>query len=555
MKRFNDSKITLLLLPFAVALMLAAESAKADFTFGDPVNIESVISFIDPDTDGIDCFSFDGLEIYISSGRGTGYGGSDLWVLRRASINVDWSAPENLGSAVNGTNSEWGSSISSDGLTLYFNSNRPGGYGQHDIYMTARATKNDPWGDAVNLGPTVNTSAYEYCPWISVDGLELYFCSDRSGGYGGLDIWVTRRATGRDPWVAPVNLGPVVNTEYDEVYLSLSPDSLLLLFSDSEWDPARPRGYGAADMWMTRRASLSEPWQAAVNFGPKVNGPAADLGPRISPDARTLYYSTESAHGYDNYQAPILRVVDFNGDAKVDLEDFSKLAQYWGQSQSSVDIGPMAWGDGIVDLKDLFVFSAYWLTGLSPISHWNLDETDGWAAHDSAGAHDGFVMTANPLWRPVGGKIDGALEFDGIDDYVSTPFILDPGAGPFSVFAWVKGGAAGQVVLSQKGGADWLCADPVEGKLMTGLKAADQGQALISQSVITDGQWHNVGLTWDGSNRILYLDYAEVAKDTQAALPASQGGLQIGAGKGLEAGSFWSGLIDDVQIYDRAVTP
>jgi hypothetical protein len=558
MKRFNDSKITLLLLAFAVAFMLAAGSANADFTFGDPVNVESVISFIDPDTDGIECLSLDGLEIYISSGRGTGQGRGDVWVLRRASIDADWSAPENLGSAVNTPHNDVLASISPDGLTLYFCSDRPYGDNEtYDVFVTTRATKNDPWGQAVNAGPAINgPGGCNYGVCISPDNLELYVNSSRPGGYARQDIWVARRATANDPWRDAVNIGPVVNTEYSETECCLSPDGLLLLFSDpGGTTQPRPGGYGSADIWMARRATLSDPWQAPVNLGPKINGPADDAWPVISPDGRTLYYSTESAHGYDNCQAPILRILDFNGDAKVDLKDFCRLAQYWGQSQSSVDIGPMPWGDGIVDLKDLLVFSAYWLTGLGPISHWNLDETDGWAAHDSAGAHDGFVMTANPLWRPVGGKINGALELDGTDDYVSTPFILDPGAGPFSVFAWVKGGAAGQVVISQKGGADWLCADPSEGKLMTGLKATDQGQPLISHSVITDGQWHKVGLSWDGSNRILYVDNAEVAKDTQAGLTGSQGGLQIGAGKGLEAGTFWSGLIDDVQIYDRAVTP
>ena len=78
---------------------------------------------------------------------------------------------------------------------------------------------------------------------------------------------------------------------------------------------------------------------------------------------------------------------------------------------------------------------------------------------------------------------------------------------------------------------------------------------LLSQTIVTNGNWHRVGVTWDGKNRILYVDDVEVARDTQASLAASQGGLYIGAGKNLEAGSFWSGLIDDVRIYDRAITP
>jgi hypothetical protein len=81
---------------------------------------------------------------------------------------------------------------------------------------------------------------------------------------------------------------------------------------------------------------------------------------------------------------------------------------------------------------------------------------------------------------------------------------------------------------------------------------------LVSESVITDGAWHHIGLVWDGSNRTLYVDDVEVAKDT-AALPyplkSSDGGLHIGTGKAMEPGTYWSGLIDDVRIYNRAVTP
>jgi len=114
------------------------------------------------------------------------------------------------------------------------------------------------------------------------------------------------------------------------------------------------------------------------------------------------------------------------------------------------------------------------------------------------------------------------------------------------------------VVISQIDGANWLLADPAEGKLMTSLSPPAGRFApppLVSEFVITDGLWHRIGFVWDGSGRILYVDDVEVAKDTQTGLASSQGGLHFGAGKGLEAGSFWSGLIDDVRIYNRAVTP
>jgi len=111
-------------------------------------------------------------------------------------------------------------------------------------------------------------------------------------------------------------------------------------------------------------------------------------------------------------------------------------------------------------------------------------------------------------------------------------------------------------------GATWLSADPTDGKLMTKLMPPAIGlrsppQPMVSEFVITDGNWHRIGFVWDGSYRCLYVDGAEVAKDTKsfAMLESSDGGLFIGAGKAMEPGTYWSGLIDDVRIYDRVVTP
>jgi len=107
-------------------------------------------------------------------------------------------------------------------------------------------------------------------------------------------------------------------------------------------------------------------------------------------------------------------------------------------------------------------------------------------------------------------------------------------------------------------GVNWLLADTSQGKLATNLPAPagrNPAKPLVSGALITDGQSHRVGFVWDGSNRVLSVDGVEVARDTQASLTTSGGGLYIGAGKNLDAGTFWSGLIDDVRIYDRTVMP
>jgi len=196
------------------------------------------------------------------------------------------------------------------------------------------------------------------------------------------------------------------------------------------------------------------------------------------------------------------------------------------------------------------------------VALWKMDETEGSIAYDSIGVNDG-ICHGDPLWQPAGGKLAGALEFDGIDDYVSTGFVLNPEYGPFSVFAWIKDGAPGQVILSQGSGVNWLMADPVDGVLKTDLKepattgrgAPPAGPPLISPTVVTDSYWHRVGFVRDGSDRILYVDDIEVARDTATNLESAGVGLHIGISNAIEPGTYWSGLIDDVRIYNRAVTP
>jgi len=286
-----------------------------------------------------------------------------------------------------------------------------------------------------------------------------------------------------------------------------------------------------------------------------VNGEATSRNTDGRPLGFRLWH-VDSPTSIRHEFVPLIPPIDFNGDQKMDWEDLSTLAQHWLQDEPYVDITPKPYGDNIVNFKDLAVLAQYWLKDFRLLAHWRLDETEGSVAKDRAGTNHG-TLHGDPLWQPAGGQVDGALQFDGIDDYVSTPFILDPANAPFSVFAWIKGGRPGQVFISQtQNGVNWLWADPVEGKLMTNLKTAGRSSApLSSQAAITNAEWHCVGFVWDGSNRILYADDVEVAKDSLAALAGAYGGLHLGAGNTLDAASFFAGLIDDVRIYDRAIIP
>jgi acyl-CoA thioesterase-1 len=250
---------------------------------------------------------------------------------------------------------------------------------------------------------------------------------------------------------------------------------------------------------------------------------------------------------------------DLNSDGIVDSADMCIIIDNWHTSEPSCDLAPPPFGDGIVDVQDLVALAEYLFVYPWTVAYWKLDETEGNVACDSTSYHDGTLVN-DPLWQPSGGIVDGALLFDGNDDYVSTDFVLNPGESQFSVFTWIKDGAPGQVILSQIDGANWLSTDP-EGKLMTELipPKPSRGTAespLISGTIITDEDWHRIGIVWDGSYRILYVDGIDVIKDTAALNPleSADGGLYIGTDKNLGTGTFFSGMIDDVRIYNVSLT-
>ena len=151
-------------------VMVGGGAVNANITLGVPTRVGPVIN----SGDTIDCLSYAGLEMYIVSSRPGGSGGGDMWVLKRPSKDDAWGPAENFWPSVNSPKDDGSSSISADGLTLYFDSDRPSGYGGYDVYMTARPTRTSPWGPAVNAGLNVNRSASDAFAWISPDGLELY---------------------------------------------------------------------------------------------------------------------------------------------------------------------------------------------------------------------------------------------------------------------------------------------------------------------------------------------------------------------------------------------
>jgi Tol biopolymer transport system component len=238
--------------------------------------------------------SSDGLSLVFCSDRD---GHFDLMMSSRASPTAPWGPPVNL-TSVNTPGDEAFPSLSADGLSLFFAdqfsiaSTRPGNMGQADIWVSTRANPQAPWQPPVNLGPAVNSAFFESSPTISNDGRTLVFCSLDRPGHGGADLWMSTRADPNDPlgWTPAVNLGAVINSSYADCCADLSPDGLVLYFSSGR--PVSGRPAGVNHIWVSRRTSLSEPFGAPVSLASSFPDFHTMFDPCLSQDGATLFFNS-----------------------------------------------------------------------------------------------------------------------------------------------------------------------------------------------------------------------------------------------------------------------
>ena len=263
----------------------------------------------------------------------------------------EWSAPVNLGPVINSAFNDIGPALSKDGLSLYFYSNRPGGFGGLDIWVSQRASDEDAGGSPINLGPVINTSATEGVPSFSRDEHWMFFNSNRTGGFGSTDIWVSWRPQTHDDfgWQTPVNLGPGVNSVggdsnatffaneegsaplvffgsnrlggpgAGDVYYSawvdgtFGPATLVAELSSPQPDmggtirfdglefiqfSSRNGSLGNFDLWGSIRKSTSDIWSTPENLGAIVNSVSNELTPHVSPDGRLLIFGSDRPGGF-----------------------------------------------------------------------------------------------------------------------------------------------------------------------------------------------------------------------------------------------------------------
>lgn len=207
-----------------------------------------------------------------------------------------WQKATYLSDKINTPNFNEGSeAISQDGKFLFFTGcNRPDGLGRCDIYVAQK--KGDDWGKPFDLSPPVNTSGWESQPSISADGRTLYFVSNRKGGYGGYDIWKSKLT--EKGWGEPENLGPNINTAGNEQSPFIHADDSTLYFCSNGWP-----GMGGQDLFVSKLGKNGV-WQKPENLGYPINTNGDESGLTISANGSTAYFASNNlngAGGFDIY--------------------------------------------------------------------------------------------------------------------------------------------------------------------------------------------------------------------------------------------------------------
>lgn len=199
-----------------------------------------------------------------------------------------WSKAMRMSEPVNSNDNEGAQCVSQDGRVMFFTAcGRSDGGGRCDIYMCTN--KGDKWSRPRNLGPDVNSPAWESQPSFSIDGKTLYFSSDRKGGYGGKDIWKTVFMNGH--WTTPENLGPTINTPGNESSPYIHYDDKTLYFSSDGHV-----GMGGLDLFLSHCTDTG--WETPTNLGYPINTSGDESGLIVAANGATAIYASEREGGF-----------------------------------------------------------------------------------------------------------------------------------------------------------------------------------------------------------------------------------------------------------------
>ncbi|WP_184549946.1 OmpA family protein [Mucilaginibacter sp. FT3.2] len=208
-------------------------------------------------------------------------------------VNGKWDTATYLSDRINTEQyNEGAQSISQDGKYLFFTGcNRPDGRGRCDIYISQK--KGDDWGKPLDLSPPINTAGWESQPSISADGRTLYFVSNKKGGYGGYDIW--KSSLTDKGWGEPENMGPNINTAYDEQSPFIHADDSTFYFCSNGWP-----GLGNKDLFVSRLGKDGK-WQKPENLGYPINTNGDENGLTLTAYGNYAFFASDNLNGFGGY--------------------------------------------------------------------------------------------------------------------------------------------------------------------------------------------------------------------------------------------------------------
>lgn len=212
--------------------------------------------------------------------------------------NSQWSMAKSIGETINTEGNEASVGISPDGQEILIYKDDDG---DGNIYSTT--LKGDVWSSPVKLNNTINSSYWEPSAFISADEQTIYFTSDRPGGYGGRDLYLSHK-TEKGDWGKAINMGSLINTSFDEDAPYIHPDGITLFFSSNGHNTM-----GGFDIFYSALSEETGLWSNPVNVGYPVNSPDDDIFYVVSPDKTKAFYSSFKENGYgekDNYMITFL---------------------------------------------------------------------------------------------------------------------------------------------------------------------------------------------------------------------------------------------------------
>jgi hypothetical protein len=327
---------------FVLAILLSVSPygwAASFSTLSPPQNMGTNINAADMDQTPAPASS--GLSLYFTSSRTAGgQGGNDIWVSQRTTLSSAWGAAQNLGAILNTISNDTVTNISPDGREMFFTSNRAGGSGGPDLYVSTRTDPNNDfgWTTPVNLGGVINSTLQDvggvYFVEPATGNGSLFFWSDRAETGLGNIYQSMRNADGTFNTPALVN---ELNSAASERGIAISRDGLEMFISST-----RLSATSVFSIFVSTRASVSAPWNPPVPVG-GLNAGGNASQPALSPDGTVLYLVSSrtgtlgSGDLYSSVRVNVSRTptADFDGDGRTDLSVFRPGTSTWYVMQSS----------------------------------------------------------------------------------------------------------------------------------------------------------------------------------------------------------------------------